>query len=235
MRIKTPINDYSSWIDIKNSAPTKKVEDLAKKILNLYHILRLIPSRKIELTTERISEALQLHNTITSDFLSLFKEAVEFLQKTDEVDLRKIDTDILSVKNKVDEATDQIILRPEDKQYSGHYYKLKTIFSELINTLIGCSLIEAWEKGGKTKENFYKVFYQECIWRSGLHPILQVFKKPMRTIARENLTEQERKDIALGFLQDSLSDSAPKKTAPLVDLSGLGEGDSEELGEDETT
>ncbi len=238
--MKTPINDYSSWIDMESHAP-EKVKKIAEKIRDLYHKLQLINHRHPESNLKYIFEAKSILTSVIGDFISLFQYAGERTKKGQDPTLRSIQTDLINLGNKIELKTEHLTLRPLEKIYPSHFFQIKEILSEPINSLIGASLISAWEESYNyqnkkcDEDKFYKTLFEETQKRAGQNPMFQVFKKPTRTMASPILTQADKKDLVLGLKKELDVNKDSKLLEDLKDLSIEEEEEGEEEeGEEET-
>lgn len=219
--MQTPL-ESDIWIDMEYDAP-EKVKPLVEAIRDIYFKLFSLDGRgKVRYKITNTFKSKQLLGYIRSEFSSVFQYSAELLNKKDEQDVKKFQSDLINMDRQVQEAINILITRPEEQLNLVIFSNIKSLIYEPLNSLICPSLIDAWKKSSKKippskhysvdEQVFFSTLYSETLNRAGQHPAFTVFKAP-KTIATPYMTPGVHRSLVEG-VYDKIKDELEHKEEP---------------------
>lgn len=218
--MKTPLENYNIWLEIKHSEAPDKIRELAENILNLNWKIKRIDDEDVK----SIFEAQEILGVVLSNFTSIFQHSAELQNKEKEEPTKKVQNDLINMQREINTTVNNLVLRPQDKLYPSIFFQIKQLIAEPINSLIGLVVMDSWENSRKVirrwvktgfpsrlekkefiscnEEKFYKTFYDETLKRAGQHPMFTVFKAPVKTIASPFLSSADKREMVLGLYEE---------------------------------
>jgi len=231
--MRTPLEDYSTWIEIEHAEIPAKIKEIAEHIHDLNWKVKSI-EHGYRNSVEAVFKSQEILSVIISNFNSLFQHSADMLKKKNEQDVKKIQNDLINMQREIKNTTTNLTLRPEDKLYPAVFFHIKQLIVEPINSLIGAVLIDCWRDSKKIiyrnvdvgivsrrydkkefisydENKFYETLYVETIRRTGQHPMFTVFKTPTKTMASPVLSPTDKRELVLGLYDEMKNEQKNKQ------------------------